>query len=43
LQNANYLSSYKVFQPETGNAAYRAIPCRVMKALLGEPAKVVTM
>ena len=41
LQNANYLTSYKVFQPETGNAAYRAIPCRVMKALLGEPSKVV--
>jgi anaerobic selenocysteine-containing dehydrogenase len=43
LQNVNYLSSWKTFQPELGMASYRAIPCRVMKALLGEASKVVTV
>jgi anaerobic selenocysteine-containing dehydrogenase len=41
LRNANYLSSWKITQPEVGMATYRGLPCRVMKALLGEPAKVV--
>jgi anaerobic selenocysteine-containing dehydrogenase len=43
LQNANYLTSWTVTQPEVGMPTYRAIPCRVMKALLGEPAKVITV
>jgi anaerobic selenocysteine-containing dehydrogenase len=43
LQNANYLSSWKICQRETGMPAYRALPCRVMKALLGEPAKVIVV
>ena len=43
LQNANYLTTWKTCQPETGMPGYRAIPCRVMKALLGEPAKVITV
>ena len=41
LQNANYLTSWKHFQPELGMPAYRGLPCRVMKALLGEPAMVI--
>lgn len=43
LQNANYLTSWKVTQPEVGMPAYRALPGRVMKALLGEPSKVIAV
>ena len=43
LANANYLSSFETFMPEVGMPSYRALPCRVTKALLGEPAKVVTV
>ena len=43
LANANYLTSFKTFMPEVGMPSYRALPCRVTKALLGEPSKVVTV
>jgi anaerobic selenocysteine-containing dehydrogenase len=43
LANANYLTSFKTFMPEVGMPAYRALPCRVTKALMGEPSKVVTV
>jgi len=43
LNNVNYLTTWKSTPSEVAMATYRGVPCRVMKALLGEPAKVVTV
>lgn len=43
LANANYLSSFETYMPEVGMPSYRALPCRVTKALLGESPRVVTV
>jgi anaerobic selenocysteine-containing dehydrogenase len=41
LANANNLTSYRIYTPELGMPTYRALLCRVKKATLGEPQKVV--
>lgn len=43
LANANYLSSFKIHLPELGMPSYRALLCRVRKASIGEPPKVITV
>jgi len=41
LANANNLTSYRIYTPELGMPTYRGLLCRVKKATLGEPQKVV--
>lgn len=43
LANANYLSSYRIHQPELGMPCFRGLLCRVRKASMGEPSEVIMM